>query len=110
DIFIDDVSALAEHVDRDASRLIAALEQKKVPNFRTKSITLLRTYLQQNGYLSTTEPLGSDEVRIRALATVGDDIAAGHIASGEIDRFMARLGLPPSYDGDMFAGEYGRRG
>ncbi len=108
DIFINDVSALAEHVDRDASRLIAALEQKKVPNFRTKSITLLRTYLQQHGYLSAGEPLGSDEVRIRALAAAGDDIAAGHISAGEIDELMALLGLHPRHDGDMFAVEYGR--
>lgn len=68
--FIDRLSELARDLEGDAAAILAALDDKQVPNFRTSKIELLRRALEASGHLDPAEPLGAAALRVRALSRV----------------------------------------
>lgn len=91
--FVHDVSVLAERLGGDGPELIAALENGQVRHWRTKNTERLRAYFEEHGFLLSDAPLELDEIRLRTMAAVADDLGAGRIKQDRVDRIIGML--PP---------------
>jgi hypothetical protein len=96
--FINELSDLARAENRDASAIITALETGKVARLRSNDTLALREYFETNDYLTEEAPLSSNEVRVRVITAVADDVNAGRIDLKSIDRIIASL--PRQCDSD----------
>ena len=72
DRYLDHVVAMADDLDGDADKLLAALiarEDPRLRGFRHSSADALEAYLRDNGYLDDRPVLGESELTLRALAS-----------------------------------------
>lgn len=92
---------LASDLDGDARALLAALEDKQLPNFRASKIEELRLDLEASGHLDPAEPLDAAALRVRALSAVPDsawataggfDVAAAHRLIDSLERLFEPTG------------------
>jgi len=67
DNFIDRVWEVAAAVGGDGRQLVHALNEGRVPRWRTANTERLREYLEEHGYLVRDEPLTPDEICQRVL-------------------------------------------
>lgn len=67
DNFIDRVWEVAAGVGGDGRQLVHALNEGRVPRWRTANTERLREYLEEHGYLVRDEPLTPDEICQRVL-------------------------------------------
>lgn len=86
--FLDRVADLAASLGGDAARLVAALEEGRLPHFRSEAARKLREYLEEHGYLDANEPLTIEEIRARVLAGFGADVAAGRLTPARLERLL----------------------
>ena len=98
DTFMDAVSDLAASFNGNAERLIAHLESGKLKRFRSASVDQLREFLLDSGHLASEPPLMTEEIAVRTMAAVSDELRAGLITRQQLDRLVAAL-LPPSAPG-----------
>ena len=66
--FIERVWSLACTLDRDAQRLLEALENREVSGFRRDTIAYLAQYFLEHGYVTREEPLDPTVIRSRLLS------------------------------------------
>ncbi len=88
--FIDEVSALCDELAGDGAKLLAALEDGEVTNFRQKKIRELRDYFIEQGYLDPEEVLTPDEIWLRVLSAGAKWIEREVIDKGDLQALMAR--------------------
>ncbi len=89
--FINEVSALAATLNGDAAALIQELEAGRVSRWRKSNTEGLRAYFEENGYLANAVPLPPEELRVRVLAAVADDLAAERLNPEHVERILASL-------------------
>ncbi len=89
--FRQDIPALAEQLDWDARRLIAALEQKHVKGFRASSIQSFGDYCQAHGYLAEGELLTPDMLRERLLGAASEMIVKQLVTPAAVRRLFDRV-------------------
>ncbi len=87
----DDVAALADAHQGDATAILQALENKAVPGFRTRKIGELREWLEQQGYLDPRPPSRREDRLQRALIAAGGAIHEGIVGAEEIRRWVDQL-------------------
>ncbi|RMF24908.1 MAG: hypothetical protein D6760_02355 [Deltaproteobacteria bacterium] len=78
--YLDPVSELAEELGGDGGALLAVLEERSDPRtkgFRTKMVDRLREFFERDGYLDARPRLGTDDIRLRVLATLADALSSG---------------------------------
>ena len=90
--FIDELSELAQQVQGNAQAIIEALEMGKVSGWRSKSTDRLREYLEENGFLTDIDPLQPEEIRVRIVGSVAEELRNGIIDLQQINRILG--GLP----------------
>ncbi|MEX2501669.1 MAG: hypothetical protein WD336_04780, partial [Trueperaceae bacterium] len=88
DTFLGPVAAIAAELDGDAAALLKALDDRSVPQWRTKSTENLRSYFEEHGHLPDREPLSRDEIRARVLAAVASDVREGRVERERIERWI----------------------
>lgn len=66
--FIDRVWEVACNLDRDAQRLLDAMDRGDISRLREATIEGLREYCQENGYVSRETPLDAAVIRGRLQA------------------------------------------
>jgi hypothetical protein len=91
--FIDELSDLAKRVNADAQAVLDALEQGQVARWRAKNTDGLREHFEENGYLPEAAPLQAEEIRVRVMAAVAEDLNAGRIEQTLVDRIVGSLPL-----------------
>ena len=91
DRFIDEVTDLAESLDGDGARILGALEARKVSNWRSDNTEKLREYLEDEGYLALQPPLEPQEVRVRTIARIAEELGSGLIDVEAVEKIMAGL-------------------
>jgi energy-coupling factor transporter ATP-binding protein EcfA2 len=97
DRYLDDVVAIADELDGDPEKLLAALGASKDPRlkgFRRSSFDSLERYLRDNGYLDEQPVLSVSELRLRALASPAANELPEGVASDCLYRWwtwVARL-------------------
>jgi exonuclease SbcC len=102
DRYLDDVVAIADELDGDPEKLLAALGAGKDPRlkgFRRSSFDSLERYLRDNGYLDEQPVLSESELRLRALASPAANELPEGVASDCLYRWwtwVARLPEPES--------------
>ncbi|WP_077531316.1 ATP-binding protein [Vreelandella utahensis] len=77
--FIDPVSELAESLGGDPGALLASLENGGVARFQTNKLRELAAYLENEGYLDTSEPLDAEERERTVLLEAGQEAGAADI-------------------------------
>ena len=90
DKFIDRVTEIAESVNGDAARLLAALESGQAKGFRKATGEKLKLHLEETGHLDERERLPKDQLRMHALAAAAADIKAGLLAAADVEQILAR--------------------
>lgn len=91
DRFIDEVTDLARKFDGDGTRILRALDEREVGNWRTDNTEKLREYFEDEGYLSMQPPLSLQDVRVRTVASVAEELESGVIEIETVERIMAEL-------------------
>ena len=89
--FRDEVARLLVTLNGDAESLVSSLRNRSVSGFRTAAAEQLRDYFIENGYLSTSTPLRIDEIRVRVVAAVSEDLAARRIDQDNIDELIGSI-------------------
>ena len=93
DKFVDVLAALAQENDGDAATLLQKLEAGGVRYWRSDKTDQLREFLRERGYLSDDGQLSPDDIRVRVMASVADEIRDGLITQSYVDRLIQVL--PP---------------
>ena len=91
DRFIDEVTGLAKRVEGDAARIIRSLDEREISNWRSDNTEKLRDYFEGEGYLPLQPSLSPQDVRVRTVARVADELESGVIEMETIERVMAKL-------------------
>jgi len=91
DSFVDELTALAEREEGDARAIVETLESGEVSRWRTKNTEILRQFFEEDGFLSADDPLQPDEIRIRVVAAVADELREGRFETRLVDRIVASL-------------------
>ena len=94
DRFIDEVSQLTELFIGDASMLITALEDGQVKGFRRAAVDEFRSYCLHHGYLSNSETLTADDIRVRVIASAANSITSGLITTSDVDEIISYWSIP----------------
>jgi len=97
DLFIDQVSELADRCNGQARQVLKALEARRVPRWRTDNTDALRRYFEQHGYLSHESILTSDQIYVRLIGVMQTAIQRGWVTTGWLQRVVAQL---PAGDGE----------
>jgi len=93
--FLDQIADLARDLGGDAKALVTALRERsdeRTKGFLTKKTEELEAYLTEEGFLDDRPRLDPDALEQRALAALGQEVAAGHLSVAEIRELIA--GLP----------------
>ena len=93
DSFMDDLVALAEANGGNAQGIIDALERGDVSRWRKKSTEALESYFEENGYLPDIAPVQVNEIRIRVMASVAEELTTNQIDETTIERILGSLPL-----------------
>jgi hypothetical protein len=88
DTFLERVAALAAELDGDGAALIAALEAKRVTNFRASARDELAAYLREHGYLDERPPSDPAACVLACEATLAGDGAAAAVAGATLARWL----------------------
>jgi hypothetical protein len=89
DNFLDPVCQLLESLDGDAAKLIDALEAGRVQYFRKDAILRLRAWFCETGHIDERPPLSPDQIHVRVLAAVADDVRSGAFDPARVDAYLA---------------------
>ena len=88
DVYLDRVDELAESLDRDAQKLIDALEQSEVRGFRSDKREALAEYLIANGYLAEDNPLDPEEIHDRTRVQLFDELDRGLLRRARLAKLV----------------------
>ncbi len=75
--FIDEIAELAGRCRGDAATLLGELSRGAVKRWRASKTEQLEGFLAENGYLPGREPLEPEQIRVRALAAVAEQVREG---------------------------------
>ncbi len=89
--FRDRVAQLLLQLNGDAEALVSALDNGSVTGFRKAAVEKLRGYFLENGYLSASTPLRIDDLRVRVVAAMADDLTAHLIDHDDIDELITSI-------------------
>lgn len=88
DRFLERVAVLANELDGDGASLIAALEGKRVANFRTEARRDLAAYLDEHGYLGEREPSSAAQRALASEAVVAPEAAIAGVDGATLARWL----------------------
>lgn len=89
--FLEETAHLADALDNDAARLIRALRNKEVKNFRQDAVERLADHFKENGYLDERPAPSKEELLQRAMLEASKDITAGVLTPGDVHTLLQRL-------------------
>ena len=89
--FTDRVTSLAKSLDWNAGGLIQALVAKTIPRFSQDAIQELDDYFRANGFISDSEPINDDALRLVARSAIQASVAPGVLDTAEIDLLLQNL-------------------
>ena len=89
DKFVEPVCELLGEVGHDAAKLVEALDEGRVLYFRKEAVARLRAYFCETGHLDERAPLSAEQVRVRVLAAVADDVRSGAFDPARVDAYLA---------------------
>ncbi|MFP9191362.1 ATP-binding protein [Natronosalvus vescus] len=89
--FIDRVADLAEECNGEGERIIDGLRNGEVNRFHSDKTTELETYLEENGYIETVEPLEPEAIRLRVVNAYVENGLDREAANDEADALLSRL-------------------
>ena len=89
DNFLEPVCELLESVGNDAAALLDALDKGRVTYFRREAVARLRAWFVETGHLDERPPLSADQVRMRMLAAVAEDVRSGAFDPSRVDAYLA---------------------
>lgn len=93
--FIDKVTELAAQLDGEAEEVIKGLERGEVSGFFKSKIEDLRDFFETEAYLPLESPLAPEEIRVRMMAVVANELQTGMLDEDLLERMMGAL-PPPS--------------
>jgi len=92
DRFIDRVTELAERFGGDAGNLLSALDGPDRPaRWPGKSTQKLRDYLEAAGFIDSQTQLPREQIRLRVVGALAEDLRNGRIDQEWIDRMVGLL-------------------
>ncbi len=91
DTFINHVSNLADQLSGNAKELINSLENGAVPKWRKSSTKKLFEFFEDSGYITSDSILSPEDIRIRVLASVANEINQGFINTTFINGVISSL-------------------
>lgn len=91
DKFIDDVTQLAERVGGNAVEILKGLERREVSGFWSTKIEELREFFEEEGYLPVEAPLDPDDIRVRVMADVADELKEGMLKEHVLNRIIGSI-------------------
>ena len=91
--YLQQVIALNQEVNGDAKELLAQLENKAIPRYRTDKIDELRDYLIDTNHLDTKESLSFETIsqEIDGFVANKEFIYLGILTSGDLINIKSRL-------------------
>jgi uncharacterized protein YhaN len=89
--FLDETAALAEQLGFDAARLIRALRNKEVKNFRRDAVERLAEHLEERGYLDERPKAEHDELVQRGMQEAAGDISDGVLKAADVEALVQRI-------------------
>jgi len=95
DIYFAQAVDLSRRCDWNGAAVLRALRNRELSGFRQKSIDELEEFLQNNGFLTSDEPLSQSLVRAEAMSAVSDEVKRGILTVAEIDELLGLLRDPP---------------
>ncbi len=91
DTFVDRLTTLAKKHSGDAEKLLKILADGDVKRWQSRNTDRLRTYFEENGYLSSDSCLAPEDIRLRTLAIVANEVKNGTLEQAWINRLVAQL-------------------
>lgn len=88
DAHIDTLTNVARNFNGQAEEVLAAIDRKEVPRFRSSKRDELKRYLEEHGYLDESPRLSGDEIRFRVEKAVADALQSGKITTEDLDRVL----------------------
>jgi len=89
--FTNRVTSLAKSLDWNAGGLIQALVAKTIPRFSQDAIQELDDYFRANGFISDSEPINDEALRLVARSAIQASVAPGVLETAEIDLLLQNL-------------------
>jgi len=95
DRYLAPLAEVAAEVGGDARLLLSRLERSgkdpRTHGFRASKRELLTTYLREEGYLDSRDPLDDEALRARLLGELAPAITAGTVSMAEVSARVAEL-------------------
>ena len=91
--FETDIATLLVNVDHDPDRLLDALEERRVPRWRSEKTQQMREAFERQGVLRQGEPLTEADLELRVTASMSAELDAGLVSPTWIRRIVGSL--PP---------------
>ena len=89
--FIDEVTALAESVNRDGRQIVQALHNGEVNRFRSGKANKLETYLEENGYIEPRDTLDHGQIHARVIERFVDEGVSREEAKDRTENLLSRI-------------------
>jgi uncharacterized protein YhaN len=90
--FIDEVSELAGSLNGNGREIVETLHDSQVKGFRTGKASELETYLEENGFIESREPLDDGHLRARAIERYADEGVPSEKAKDRTEEVLSRVG------------------
>ncbi len=91
--FETDIATLLVNVDHDPDRLLDALDERRVPRWRSEKTQQMREAFERQGVLRQGEPLTEADLELRVTASMSAELDAGLVSPTWIRRIVGSL--PP---------------
>lgn len=88
DAHIDTLTNIAHNFNGQSEEVLAAIDRKEVPRFRSSKRDELKRYLEEHGYLDESPRFSGDEIRFRVEKAVADALQSGKITTEDLDRVL----------------------
>ena len=91
EMFAEEVGEICDSLNGNGSALLDALYSNQIRRLQRAKVDQLQAYLNEHGYLDPNEPLSHDDIRVRMLAAVLEDIQKNQISIDEVNVALSRL-------------------
>lgn len=96
EVFLDEIAELCQRLNGDAALVLQSIENREVARFPRRKAEALEEFLESEGYLDRRSRLRAEQIRMEVLGEVSAYIDSKVLMLDEVDRLLARLGVPLS--------------